>query len=25
MGDILKVPGKFHCPACQREVYLRRR
>jgi hypothetical protein len=22
---LLNVPGKFHCPACRREVYTRRR
>lgn len=25
MSDLLNVPSKYHCPACQREVYLRRR
>jgi hypothetical protein len=25
VSDLLKVPGKYHCPACGREVYLRRR
>jgi hypothetical protein len=25
MSDILPLPSKYHCPACQREIYLRRR
>jgi len=25
MSDLLRVPGKYHCTVCQREVYLRRR
>lgn len=25
MSDLLPVPSKYHCPSCQREIYLRRR
>ena len=25
MSDILPLPSKYHCPACGREIYLRRR
>lgn len=25
MSDLLPLPSKYHCPACGREIYLRRR
>ena len=25
MSDLLKIPSKYHCPACEREIYTRRR
>jgi hypothetical protein len=25
VSDILPLPSKYHCPACGREIYLRRR